>query len=183
MKFSRRAHGSDAGGWLARPAQVAGGERSARLTGLLTEPGSLTAALQRHGRVTVKVLSQAMARPNADERMLLDLRAQQLCMVREVVLYVDGQPWVFAHTLANAKAQALLKRAGRRPLATVLFADPRVTAKALYFHRINARHPLRSKITTRATRTTHGMAPSDARRSMFVRGPARLLVTEVFLLS
>lgn len=188
MKIRRHARGADAGGWMACPVFVARGSgtgRSARLTQLLTERGSLTAALQQHGCVTVDVLGQALARPHVDERFALDGRAQQWRMVREVLLRVDGVPWVFAHTIVNAAAQSLLSRVGGRPLATVLFKDPQVRGMALHYRRINAWHPLFAKLGK--IRLPSGRVSDarlfDARRALFVRGRARLLVTEVFLLT
>ena len=173
---ARRGRGTDAGGWTTLPAQRL---RSQRLDRLLVERRSLTEALGRHGPTTVTVLRQRFARPDADERALMAIRPQQRRMVREVVLRVAGVPWVFAHTVANADGIALLRRAGRRPLAAVLFADPAVTPGRLHYRSVDARHPLFAG----AAPWCEGVVPLrfDARRALFVRGKARLLVTEVFL--
>ena len=185
MKHSRRARYPDAGGWQIRPSLVAGAQRPAPLAQLLEEPGSLTAALQQYGRVTVDVLSQAMSKPNADERTVLNARAQKRHLVREVVLHVDGTPWVFAHTVANGAAQRLLARAGGRPLATVLFADPQVKPTNLYYRRLDERHPLFAKVFRLVPSLKVFRSPKvfEARRALFVRGRARLLITEVFLIA
>jgi chorismate--pyruvate lyase len=168
-----------------RPALVAGAKRPTQLSQLLAEPGSLTAALQRSGRVTVAVLSQAMSQPHADERPVLNARAQRRHLVREVVLRVDGTPCVFAHTVANGAAQRLLARAGGRPLATVLFADPQVKLMSLYYRRLDERHPLFAKASSvlASPKVSRSQKAFDARRALFVRGRARLLITEVFLMA
>lgn len=172
---ARRVAGRDAGGWIGLPPLPA---RRGHLGRLLSTRGSLTAALRAHGITTVTVLRQQQARPNRDERGVLDARAARRRMVREVLLQVRGEPWVFAHTLANEPAQRLLRRAGRRPLATVLFTDPRVIAGGLYYRQLSATHPLAQRASALLGRPLAGL---PARRALFVRGRARLLVTEVFL--
>lgn len=177
MKYlARVAHRPDAGGWTALPPFA---KRTLRLRRLLGERASLTAALQRHGKTTVSVLRQRLGHPDADELRLMRIRPHQLRMVREVVLCVDAVPWVFAHTVANSPGQALMRRAGRRPLATVLFADPKVRARTLHYRSIDQRHPLFKAAATWCPSTALRFI---ARRAVFERGAARLLVTEVFLL-
>ena len=133
---------------------------------------------------------QTRAVPNRDERWFLGVnksrQANQSLMIREVVLTVDGVPWVFAHTLANAPAMRLLRRAGRNALAVVLFTDPQVSAGPLQYHRVDVRHPLYRAAQTWCDDTTDGKPTGKplalmARRALFTRGAARLLVTEVFL--
>ena len=172
---ARRVRGVDAGGWLALPPLA---QRRGALGKLLGTRGSLTAALRQHGTTTVTVLRQAPARAHRDEVGLLDPRRQLRLTVREVVLHVHGEPWVFAHTLANLPAQRLLRRAGRRPLATVLFTDPKVIASGLHYRRLPAGHALTKGANAVLSAPTCGLS---ARRALFIRGAARLVVTEVFL--
>lgn len=170
--INRKRRGTDAGGWLGwAPRQGARAD-------WLRETGSLTARLQQSGATTVQVLGQGLRRPHRDERRVLHARAGRVLPVREVVLRVAGRAAVYAHTAANAAAMRLLRRAGGRPLATVLFTDPRVQAGPLYFRRIDARHPL-----YRGAAVWCETPPPRfvARRALFARGAARLLVTEVFL--
>ena len=170
---NRKARGRDAGGWQAfcverGPARV-----------WLRETGSLTARLQQHGPTTVQLLRQGLRQPLRDELRVLRLAVGRIAPVREVVLRVQGRVAVYAHTVANRAALNLLRRAGRRPLATVLFADPRVHAGPLYYRRLDARHPLHRAAAVRCEATVSQRLP--ARRALFARGAARLLVTEVFL--
>jgi chorismate--pyruvate lyase len=171
---ARRVRGSDTGGWTALPPLAL---RRGRFAALLMTPGSLTAALRRQGHTTVSLLRQQLAPPGRDEARMLSGRSGAWRMVREVLLYVDGVPWVFAHTLANPAACQLLRRAGRRPLATVLFTDPQVRAGSLHYRRLPLAHPL----LQRAAAVLGVDTRLPARRAVFVRGTARLCVTEVFL--
>lgn len=174
---NRKSRGRDAGGWPALGG-VGGAERGA-VRAWLRETGSLTARLQEHGPTVVQLLQQGLRRPQRDELRVLHLAAGRLAPVREVVLRVAGRVAVYAHTAANRAAWTLLRRAGRRPLATVLFTDPRVTAGPLYYRQLDRRHPLYRAAAT----WCQGAPPSrlPARRALFARGAARLLVTEVFL--
>jgi chorismate--pyruvate lyase len=161
-------------------------ERSIIMAAWLRESGSLTARLQAYGTTKVMRVRQNRALPNRDELWFLGLaksrQANQFVMIREVVLEVDGVPWVFAHTLANAAAMRLLRRAGRNALAVVLFTDPKVSAGPLQYCRVDARHPLyrSAQAWCKATPVANPLSLM-ARRALFQRGAARLLVTEVFL--
>lgn len=169
----RKVRGCDAGGWRAFCGE------SGFLRGWLRESGSLTAHLQRYGATTVQVLRQGLRLPYEDERRVLNLADGRAVPVREVVLRVQGRVAVYAHTAANRAALKLLHRAGRRSLATVLFTDPRVKAGPLHYRRLDARHALYRA----AAEWGEGLVPQRlaARRALFTRGAARLLVTEVFL--
>ncbi len=170
---NRTVRGCDAGGWQAFCGEAG------PLRAWLRETGSLTTRLQRTGPTLVQLLHQGLRPPHQDEGRVLHLPAGRLAPVREVVLRVHGRVAVYAHTVANRAALKLLRRAGRRPLATVLFTDPRVKAGPLYYRQIDARHPLYRA----AAPWCEGVVPRrlPARRALFARGAARLLVTEVFL--
>lgn len=178
---NRKTRGGDAGGWLALGGVLGaecGGMRGAPRA-WLRETGSLTARLQQYGPVTVQLLRQGLHRPQRDERRVLAAAAGRVVPLREVLLRISGRVAVYAHTVANRAAWTLLRRAGRRPLATVLFTDPQVTAGPLYFRQLDLRHPLYRA----AAAWCEGALPRrlPARRALFARGAARLLVTEVFL--
>lgn len=189
---SRRAHSLDAGGWAPLlPLDVRPGvgdcfTPQAGLAKWLREGASLTARLQQFGPTSVVRVRQTRARPNPDEKWFVGGpgggHCRQSVMVREVVLTVGAVPWVFAHTLANEPAMRLLRRAGRNALAVVLFTDPQVNAGPLHYRRIDLRHPLYPAALTWCGDLSAGNPPAlMARRALFCRGAARLLVTEVFL--
>ena len=188
----RHARSVDPGAWSPRPPLDQGFGNAGppvapiAMKSLLKESGSLTARLQKYGATKVRRVRQTRAQANLDERWFIGSSRRQRTrlsvMTREVVLEVDQVPWVFAHTLANAPAVRLLRRAGRNALAVVLFTDPQVIAGSLQYRRIDQRHPLYRAALKWCGETASGQPLSlIARRAMFRRGAARLLVTEVFL--
>ena len=96
----------------------------------LTRGGSLTAHLRTLGAVAVRVTREAVALPWADEYAALGLAPRAPVWVREVVLSVDGVPFVAAHSVAPLAASAGVWQATRRlrtrPLAELLYSDSSV---------------------------------------------------------
>ena len=163
--------------WLAKPA--VGGV----LHAWLTAPGSLSWRIQaRCPDFRVRRLRQLRARPWADEASLVGVPMGRHALVREVILASGGRPVVFAHSVTAVAHLAgpwrSLKGLGARPLATMLYDDPRIRRRPLAYRKINSRHPL----YRRAAAVLPGL-PSElwARRSVFLFHGAPLLVTEVFL--
>ncbi len=182
-RSDRHARRPDGGGWqplVSLSVRLAGG---GGMMNWLRESASLTARLQCHGPTTVMRVRQCRALADRDERWFVGGALARKVMVREVVLKVSGEPWVFAHTVANAPALRLLRRAGRNALAVVLFSDPRVLAGPLHFRQLDARHPLHRAAGRYCAAIPSTPSPQGlmARRAEFRRGKARLLVTEVFL--
>ena len=72
---------------------------SSHLYDWLTDSGSLTARLKQHCQyVSVDVLIEGLHPLSADEQTRLNL-TDSLGFVREVLLKLDGIPWVFARTV------------------------------------------------------------------------------------
>jgi len=152
----------------------------------LRAPGSLSRRLAMLGdRFEVQALSQRVGRLLSTEKR--DLHAGGRHLVREVMLRVDGVPLVWARTVVAARALRgpwrALRGLGTRPLADVLFRDPRVKRSALQpeFHRRG------SRLCHRADAAWHAAAgapwPSGVvhgRSSTFVRRGAALRVFEAF---
>ncbi|MFM0505652.1 chorismate--pyruvate lyase family protein [Paraburkholderia caffeinilytica] len=149
----------------------------------LTRGGSLTAHLRTLGVVAVRVTREAVALPWADEHAALGLVPRAPVWVREVVLSVDGVPFVAAHSVAPLAASVGVWQATRRlrtrPLAELLYSDSSVARSSLVSRRLTARHPLYRL----AAREIDGMPPHAlvARRSVFERHGAPLMVTECML--
>jgi chorismate--pyruvate lyase len=149
----------------------------------LTRGGSLTRHLQQLGRVEVRVTREAVAHCWFDEAGCIGLAPRAPVWVREVVLMVDGVPFVAAHSvvpLAGSRGiwQAI-RRLRTRALAELLYCDPTVSRSALASCRAGAQHPL----YVLARRQIAGPAPGHllARRSVFERRGAPFLVTECLL--
>jgi chorismate--pyruvate lyase len=110
----------------------------------LSAPGSLTARLRLHGKVTVQVLSQGRQTLWPQERAAL--RCQQ-GHVREVVLRIDGRPAVWARSSTTLRAVKgpwrAIKGLGTRPLAELLFEHSQVRRDPLVSQRFAQQAPER----------------------------------------
>ncbi|NLR76269.1 chorismate--pyruvate lyase family protein [Leeia aquatica] len=149
----------------------------------LSAPGSLTWRLRSlSSRFAVRHVVSTVGMPHADEFHAVGLLRRLRTLVRDVTLTLDGQPVVIGHSIAPLAAirgswQPVL-HLGNRPLAEVLFTDPRVSRQALCYRQISARHPLHRQ-AERAVGQRCGTL--WARRSVFLLRGAPLMVTEVFL--
>jgi chorismate--pyruvate lyase len=154
-----------------------------RLRDWLVSAGSLTRRIKSaHADFRVRRLRQLAARPNRDEVEVLGLRADRLALVREVVLFGDGRPLVYGHSVVALRHLDGPWRAvvgiGSRPLAEALYSDPAIRRDALAYCRLDVRHALHRRVSADV-----GTMPATlwARRSLFWRQEAPLMVTEVFL--
>lgn len=149
----------------------------------LTRGGSLTAHLRALGDVRVRVTREAVDCAWPDECAALRVAPRTRVWVREVVLEVDGVPFVAAHSIAPLAASRgvwqAMRRLRTRPLAELLYADSSVARSVLVSTRLAPRHPL----AVLARREIAGCTPRTllARRSVFVRHGAPLMVTECML--
>lgn len=164
--------------WQAAPAGC-----PASLAPWLRDCGSLTQRIQqRCEKFSVHKLSSGLARIARDEAALLGIAPQQLAYAREVLLYADGQPVVFAHSACARQhlrgAWAAVGGLGNQPLGALLFAHPLVERQPLHYKALRASHPLYQRAVALLAEPP---ARLWARRSLFYLHGAPLLVTEVFL--
>ena len=155
----------------------------AGFTPWLHDRGSLTQHIrQRCERFAVRPVTSGLARIAYDESALLGIAPQQLAYSREVFLYADDQPVVFAHSVVAPQhlrgAWHALQHLGQRPLGALLFAHPLVQRAPLRYKALKPHHVL-----YRHAAAVLDNPPSRllARRSLFTLHCAPLLVTEVFL--
>jgi chorismate--pyruvate lyase len=155
----------------------------ARLAPWLRDRGSLTQRIrERCGQFAVRPVRDGLARIAFDESALLGLAPHRLAWSREVFLYADGEPVVFAHSACAPQhlrgAWAAVRGLGDRPLGALLFAHPQVVRQPLHYKSLYPHHPLH-----RSASDELGGNPDRlwARRSLFALRGAPLLVTEVFL--
>lgn len=166
--------------WKPRPALTSA---PLHLHGWLADPASLTARIvARCTHFSVQVLGEMRRRPTLDERALIGLPPGRSAWTREVLLYADGIPVVFAHSVLAPRdlfgAWHMARAIGSRPLGAALFADPGIRRGLLHAARLTAAHPLHR----RASQAIGRPLPTVwARRSLFCRCERPLLVTEVFL--
>lgn len=149
----------------------------------LRDRGSLTLRIQqRCERFAVHGVRSGLARIALDEAALLGVAPPHLAWSREVFLYADGRPVVFAHSACARQhlrgAWSAVRGLGNRPLGALLFAHPLVERKPLHYKALRGTHPL-----YRRAAAVLGHPPDRlwARRSLFYLHGAPLLVTEVFL--
>ena len=151
-------------------------------------PGSLSARLAAAGSAfRVQVLNQGRQGLYPDEARALGLPGVGAGYVREVILRVDGAAVVFARS-ATLLPQSLgvwrsLRGLGTRPLADVLFRRAGIARRPLQSASVAPVGPLRSHVARRWQQAAGAplvVRALPARRSVFVRRGAPLLVMEVF---
>lgn len=146
----------------------------------LLDQGSLTRHLQRSsgGQFGVDLLRQRWARPVAHERAILDLKSRELAQVRETLLLVDGEPWVFARSVIPAYtlrgANRRLQYFGSRSLGSWLFQAKNMRRSRFQVAQLAPSCPL-VPLELQQTQCLWG------RRSRFELSGAPLLVCEIFL--
>lgn len=150
--------------------------------------GSLSARLAGSGqRFSVQVLSQGLQPLHPDEARALGLGRRGAGYVREVLLCVDALAVVFARSVTkHPHSQGpwrAIRGLGTRPLADVLFRQHAITRSPLQFASLRSASPLHRHVARAWQGATGAALPSrtlPARRSVFTRASAPLLVMEVF---
>lgn len=149
----------------------------------LKDCGSLTQRIQQRCETfAVHRVRSGLARIAFDESALLGIAPQCLAWSRDVFLYADNRPVVFAHSACARQdlrgAWSAVRSLGNSPLGALLFAHPLVERRPLHYKALRGTHILYQ----RAAKVL--INPPDrlwARRSLFYLQDAPLLVTEVFL--
>lgn len=163
---------------------------SPQLAAWLTAPGSLTQRLRRTGqRLEVVRLAQGSAPLLPGEARDLGARGTPpRAHVREVLLVVDGQPLVWARSVASAGSVngpwRSLKGLGSRPLAELLFGSLQVGRSPLHARRLTPGSPWQRHLARQCRHAAPDLAAARgvwARWSVFCKGGQRLRVLEAFL--
>lgn len=148
----------------------------------LFESGSLTQKLKQHcSEFRVEILSKQLRRLSPAQLPLFAHHALTV-QVREVLLYCDGLPWVFAQTLMPMSdiPQSVMKlvELGEKPLGDLIFNDPGVVRSSIEVAQFDGDSIVAQVAAEVGKPAEH---PLWARRSMFVLDDYSLLVAEVFL--
>ena len=147
----------------------------------LFDTGSLTARLIDHcdGRFSVKVLSVKRAAPTPDEVFALDLKPGNQALIRQVLLYCDNYPVVYARTVIPLSSLRGALRGlvllGNKPLGAVLFADKSMRRKPMEITLLAKEHKCYEWTQYEGSEHIWG------RRSVFSLKNKELLVSEFFL--
>jgi chorismate--pyruvate lyase len=148
----------------------------------LLDPGSLTARLsQCCARFSVEVIGQEI-QPCSIEESTSDINAAEQVLVREVLLYCDDVPQVFARSLLPLKSltgeEQQLAHLGNQSLGQVLFSNKNLYRKCIEvsaFSQNSAVSKLALQLELPPRKELWG------RRSTFMLHDKPLMVAEVFL--
>ena len=131
------------------------------------------------GEFSVQVLNQSLQLPRLSEMRALALPPRRLALIREVILFGSGQPWVYARSVIPLSTLTgrlrKLRHLDSRPLGALLFSDPSMR-----------REPVEIACHT-GSNSQMPMALGDfqdpmwGRRSVFRLDNKPLLVSEIFL--
>lgn len=164
-----------------RPAQsLSHADCSLALRSWLLDRGSLTARLrgQAGDSFRVTVLRQGWAKPRLDEAEVLAIPLHQRALIREVILWGQEQPWVYARSVIPLAvlqgSLGFLRKLDNRPLGQLLFNNPQIRRGPIDIARWST-HWLPSTLQTAST------TPLWARRSVFHYRDSGILVAELFL--
>lgn len=117
--------------------------------------------------------------PRLDESLALHLRDRNQALVRQVLLYCNEVPWVYARTvipLTSLRGPLRgLTRLGNKPLGAVLFANRTMRRSAIEVTRLMPQHPCHAAVQHAGKEIIWG------RRSVFHLHNRPLLVSEFFL--
>ncbi len=146
----------------------------------LQDPGSLTAALQRHsqGDFSVTVLAQYWGRADFSEAKALNINPRAEVLIREVILSGRGQAWVWARSILPRSSLTgslrKLSKLNNQPLGGWLFKQPNLKRDPLQVSRF-APNDCRLSPAVVSEQDLWG------RRSVFYVKQKPILVAEVFL--
>lgn len=152
------------------------------LNSWLLDPNSLTARLKTHcDQFRVELLGQKVERCHPDEAVST-IPAGEEVLVREVLLYCDDKPQVFARSLLPLSsltgAEQALANLGTKSLGQVLFNNPSLERKAIEVAQFDLHSSVSKLAQQLQLNVTH---PLWGRRSIFVLENKPLVVAEVFL--
>lgn len=153
-----------------------------KLRDWLLDPASLTARLKLHCQVfRVEVLGQRIETCSIEEAND-DILVGEQVLVREVLLFCDDVPQVFARSLLPLKSltgeQQQLAHLGTQSLGQVLFNHPDLLRKKIEV----AAFEQQSTVTKIAEHLSLQVTqPMWGRRSVFMLNAKPLMVAEVFL--
>lgn len=142
--------------------------------------GSLTERLKQVGQqFSVKLLGQQLLAPNMEEKQRL--KGKDQAVIREVLLYCNEKPWVFARSLFSPSAENAdtlnLQQLGNQSLGESLFARSDLYCGDIEVAKVALEHPV-----ARLNQQWFGINQRLlSRRRIFSTGGEQLLVSEVFL--
>lgn len=155
---------------------------NAQLSDWLLDPNSLTARLKSHStEFNVKVLGQRIEPCSKEDACEIILEGSQV-LVREVILFCDDRPQVFARSLLPLTSltgeEQALANLGEQPLGQVIFSKPNLCRKAIEVGQFDHQSTVAQLVKTLELEMTESLW---GRRSLFYLDEKPLVVAEVFL--
>ncbi|WP_343835385.1 chorismate--pyruvate lyase family protein [Castellaniella ginsengisoli] len=145
----------------------------------LRRPGALTAGLRLLGEVRLSVRREAVEALPSGWAAEAGLPAGSPVWWREILMTINGVPAIQACSFTPRRASLgvwqAMRGLGQRPLADILYRDPRIARSGFRFGRIRVRD------ADGAWADATAGALILARHSVFVRLGQPLLVAEYFL--
>lgn len=150
----------------------------------LTRPGALTQGLRALGPLTLRVLAEYPDGARQEEAALMGCLWRSPVWVREIAMDLHGQDCIVARSVTLLSAShgiwQGMRRLRSRPLADILYDDPSITRSNFEVARLN-RHTAVYQTVQRLGKQHLLSDRLLARRSVFWRQGAPLLVAECFL--
>ena len=149
----------------------------------LIDTGSLTEKLRGACRTfSVHLISQTERQAKSHEVLLLELTDSDSLIDREVQLYCNTEPVVYARSLIPVKAVSDrfegLDTMGEKPLGEKIFSDPQLSRSPIEWSQMTENHPLFSH-------AVDNVCPLPAvifgRRSLFYGAAKPISISEFFL--
>lgn len=155
---------------------------SKQLQSWLLDPNSLTARLKTHcHQFRVELLGQQIENCQAHESVAAISVGEQV-LVREVLLFCDEKPQVFARSLLPLSsltgAEQALANLGTQSLGQVLFNNPSLERKVIEVAEFDATSSVGKLVDDLQLNINHTLW---GRRSIFMLKNKPLMVAEVFL--
>lgn len=147
----------------------------------LCESGSLTRRLQRSfaGEFTVQVQGEVLTKPFYQELKSLGAARSEIMLVREVVLQIDRQAYVFARTTVPRSSLRKLQKLthlANKPLGEVIFSFYNLKRDQLDIAKIH-----RKQLSKKGQALMAGGQTMWARRNTYNIDGKRLIVCEFFI--
>ncbi len=153
----------------------------------LLDPASLTLRLKSHcHEFKVELLGQQVEKCQESEAVDLIIAGEEV-LVREVLLFCDDIPQVFARSLLPLSsltgAEQALANLGTQSLGQVMFNNPSLKRKTIEVAEFDATSTV-SQLANKLSGVTQPLVSANSlwgRRSIFILENKPLMVSEVFL--
>ncbi|MEO6985263.1 MAG: chorismate lyase [Paralcaligenes sp.] len=151
----------------------------------LARPKALTDGLRQIGLVRLQIVREQADSLNPTEAWLLGLPPKSPIWLREIMMSIDGIDSVVARSFTPLAAShgwwQGMRRLRTRPLADMLYSNPKITRSVFFSRRIDSQQPIYATIKRTFGRQAPPAEVLVARCSVFWQSRQPLVVAECFL--